>query len=127
MIFLGRTKKKKIIKIDGKGKKRLQGVLIAIFLVLLALIIRICYLQFIKGNNLKEMAVRNQLSSKTIEANRGTIYDSTGKVLAKSTDVDSVYINPSKLKYSDGTDVNKEARFFAFCNGCFRSTSVYRC
>lgn len=110
---MGRTKKK-IIKIDNKGRKRLQGVLIAILFIFLALIIRICYLQFIKGNSLKEMAVKNQLSSKTIEANRGTIYDSTGKVLAKSTDVDSVYINPSKLKYSDGTDVNKEILAHAF-------------
>lgn len=112
---MGRTKKK-IIKIDNKGKKRLQGVLIAILFIFLALIIRICYLQFIKGNSLKEMAVKHQLSNKTIEANRGTIYDSTGKVLAKSTDVDSVYINPSKLKYSDGTDVNKEILAHAFSN-----------
>lgn len=112
---MGRTKKKNI-KIDGKAKKRLQGVLIVILFIFLALIIRICYLQFVKGNSLKEMAVKHQLSNKTIEANRGTIFDSTGKVLAKSTDVDSVYINPSKLKYSDGTDVNKEILAHAFSN-----------
>ena len=37
--------------------------------------------------------------------NRGIIYDSKGKVLAISAEVDTVSINPTKLKYSSGDSV----------------------
>ena len=78
------------------------------------LIIRIGFLQFVQGSSLKESAVKNQLSSKTIEPSRGTIYDSTGKALAVSARVDTVSVNPTKLQYSDGTEVNKEILAHAF-------------
>ena len=84
------------------------------FILLILLVIRIGYLQFVQGAKLKEEATRKQLSSKTIAANRGTIYDSTGKALAISANVDTVSINPSQVKYSNKEEVNKEVLAHAF-------------
>ena len=109
-------RRKKIIKIDNKGKKKLFAYLSTCFIVLLLLILRIGYLQFVQGSSLKEQAVKNQLSSKTITPSRGTIYDSTGKALAVSARVDTVSVNPTRVQYSDGTEVNKEVLAHAFSN-----------
>ncbi len=107
-------RKRRIIKIDNLGKKKLAACLSVGFILLLLLIIRIGVLQFVQGANLKEIAVKNQLANKTITPNRGTIYDSTGKALAISAEVDTVSVNPTKIKYSDGTEVNKEILAHAF-------------
>ena len=107
-------RKRRIVKIDSMGKKRLFVCLFSAFALLLILIIRILFLQFVQGAELKEIAVRNQLSSKTIVPNRGTIYDSTGKALAISARVDTVSVDPSGVKYSNKEEVNKEILAHAF-------------
>lgn len=107
-------KKKANLKIDSLGQKKLRISMIVGFIILILLIIRIAFLQFVQGADLKENAVKNQLSSKTINPNRGTIYDSTGKALAISAKVDTVSVNPSQIKYSNGDEVNKEILAHAF-------------
>lgn len=107
-------RKRIINRLDNIGKKRLLICLIVGFILLFLLIIRIAFLQFVQGANLKEQATKNQLATKTIAANRGTIYDSTGKALAVSAHVDTITVNPSKVEYSDGTEVNKEILAHAF-------------
>lgn len=107
-------RKRRIIKIDNLGKKKLAACLSVGFILLLLLIIRIGVLQFVQGASLKETATKNQLASKTITPSRGTIYDSTGKALAISARVDTVSVNPTKVKYSDDTEVNKEILAHAF-------------
>ena len=101
-------RRKRIIKIDNKGKKKLIAYLAMCFIFLFLLTLRIGYLQFVQGAELKKQAVKNQLASKTIAPSRGTIYDSTGKALAASARVDTVSINPSRVQYSNGDEVNKE-------------------
>ena len=108
------VKKRKSFKIDGLGQKKLRICMSVGFMLLILLIIRIAFLQFVQGASLKEQAVKNQLSSKTITPSRGTIYDSTGNTLAISSKVDSVSVNPSKVKYSNGDEVNKEILAHAF-------------
>ena len=110
------SKNKKILKIDKSGLKKLRVSMVLGFLVFIALVVRIGYIQFVQGNYLKEQAIKNQLTSKTIEASRGTIYDSSGKVLAKSANVDTVYINPTELKANGNTEVNKELLAQTFSN-----------
>jgi len=107
-------RKKKNIKIDNSGLKKLRVCMATGFVLLMLLVIRIGYLQFIEGAELKEAATKKQLASKTIAANRGTIYDSTGKALAISAEVDTVSINPSQVEYSNGEEVNKEVLAHAF-------------
>ena len=109
-------RKRKTIKIDILGQKRLRLCMFIGFIFLTLLIVRIIFLQFIQGSKLKEMATKNQLANKTITPSRGTIYDSTGKALAVSAKVDTISLNPSRVKYSDGTDVNKEILAHAFSN-----------
>lgn len=107
-------RKKKNIKIDNLGLKKLRACMATGFILLMLLVIRIGYLQFVQGAKLKEEATRKQLASKTIAANRGTIYDSTGKALAISAEVDTVSINPSQVEYASGEQVNKEVLAHAF-------------
>lgn len=103
-----------VVKIDKKSQKKLRVCMAIGFIILLLLIIRIGFLQFIQGATLKEQATKNQLTNKTISANRGTIYDSTGKTLAISARVDTVSVNPSTVEYSNGDEVNKEILAHAF-------------
>lgn len=107
-------RKRTVVKLSNTGQKRLFICLSAGVILLVLLIIRIGFLQFVQGPDLKESAVKNQLSTKTIPASRGTIYDSTGKALAVSAYVDTITINPSKVEYSDGSEVNKEILAHAF-------------
>ena len=92
-------RRKKIIKINSINKKKLIAFLVIYFVLFILLIIRIGFLQLVQGSELKERAIKNQLSSKTIDPNRGSIYDTTGKALAISARVDNVSINPTKIDY----------------------------
>ena len=78
--------------------RRLRILMIVIFVLFFLLLFRIGYLQFVKGSYLKEMATKQQSTSRIINAKRGTIYDSTGTALAISADVDTITVNPDKLK-----------------------------
>ena len=107
-------RKQKVTKIDNSSQKKLRVCMGFAFLFLFLLVFRIAFLQFVEGAELKEKAVNNQLSSKTIAANRGTIYDSTGKALAISAGVDTVTINPTQIEYKNGEKVNKEILAHSF-------------
>ncbi|MNS57390.1 Stage V sporulation protein D [compost metagenome] len=71
--------------------------------ILLLLIARIAWLQFIDSSWLQEKVYRQQTINEIISPKRGNIYDSTGKALAISAAVDTITINPLKI-----TDEKKE-------------------
>lgn len=113
--------KGKIIPINKKAKednriqktvkvsiKRLKGFLVFIFIVFIALVARIGAIQFIDGTWLKERAYSQSTSSTVVSAKRGTIYDSNGKALAISAEVDTVSVNPEYLVVKEKGEVNKE-------------------
>lgn len=77
---------------------KLKIVILTIFILLLALIVRIGFLQFVNGKTLKQKASSQLYYTQTISANRGSIYDSTGTVLATSYAADNIIIVPSKIK-----------------------------
>jgi len=110
---------KKNVKISEENKKynlklKRRIIMISVFcaMVLIALIIRLFWIQFIDGSWLKEDAYKQQTINRIISPKRGTIYDSTGKTLAISAEVDTVTINPKKIKDknndADKTKVKKE-------------------
>lgn len=107
------TSKRKVVAISKPvaSKNLLIGMLF-IFILFIALLVRLAYLQFIQGGELKEAANRQQTTNRIVSAKRGTIYDSTGKALASSVPVDTVSINPSRiknnLKLKDKADKEKE-------------------
>ena len=77
--------------------RKLAGFLVLTFILFVFLIIRIGWIQFVDGANLKELASRQQTLNKIISPARGTIYDTNEKALAISAKVDTITINPSKI------------------------------
>ena len=106
---LNNYRKKKNIEntISPKKFKILTSV---VLFILLALILRIGFLQFVQGASLKESAYKQQTVNQLINPKRGNILDATGKTLATSAQVDTVSINPSKIKDSNNelTKIKKE-------------------
>lgn len=81
--------------------KRLKIMMLALFVVFLSLMIRIGWLQFVQGAELKEAASRQQTTNIVISPKRGTVYDTNGTALAISASVDTVSVNPSKIEDED--------------------------
>ena len=77
--------------------KKFRIVLASLLIIFLLLIIRLIWLQFVQGSDLKEQAYNQQTTDQIISTSRGTIYDSTGETLAISTPTDTVTINPKKI------------------------------
>ena len=95
-------------KVDNKNKKKKDDIsirykcfLMIVIILFCILIVRIAYLQSIKSSYLKEMAYQQLITNRIISTKRGTIYDSSGKPLALSAQVDTVSINPSKIQVND--------------------------
>ena len=80
---------------------RLRNGMIVIFLIMILLIVRLGWLQFVKGSWLKEQMYSQLITSRIISPKRGTIYDANGKELAISAEVDTVTINPNLIMVSD--------------------------
>ena len=90
-----KNKKLNNIKISSKKMFALAIVFILLFTLLLG---RIAWIQFVDGAWLKEKEYSQSTSSTLISAKRGTIYDSTGKALAISVEVDTISVNPELIK-----------------------------
>ncbi|MEI3355624.1 MAG: penicillin-binding transpeptidase domain-containing protein [Clostridia bacterium] len=84
--------------------KKLRVSLIVVLIIFVLLIGRIGFLQFVQGNYLKEQAYNQQTINQIISPKRGNIYDSTGKALAISAQVDTITINPQKIKKDSDED-----------------------
>ncbi len=83
----------------------------SIFSILLVLlVVRIAFLQFVDGEDLKRKAFSQQTINEIINPDRGNIYDATGKSLAISAKVDTVTIAPKELvkKTDEDTKAYKE-------------------
>ena len=99
-------KNKSDINVTNKiSKTKIIFVLITVFIFMIALIIRVGYLQFIDGEHLQTLATSQQTLTETISAKRGNIYSSTGTALAISYDTDKVYIDPSLIKDSSNKEI----------------------
>ena len=86
-----------MIKINISTKKRMRTILFIVFLVITILIGRLGYIQLIDGKKLSELAYEQQTLDRAINPKRGTIYDSTGQVLAQSSTVETVTVNPGNI------------------------------
>lgn len=87
--------------------KKLKNIFIVIILIFVLLLGRLGYLQFVQGGYLKELAYRQQSINQIISPKRGSIYDSTGNVLATSASVDTITINPKNIKDKKGDEETK--------------------
>lgn len=98
-----KTKKEKV---EGKSsnierKVRMKNAIFITWAILIALIFRIGYVQFVMGADLQEMVKAQQTLDRKINPKRGTIYDATGKILAVSSTVETVTVNPVNIPKQD--------------------------
>ena len=89
------------------GKKRIRNALIVCVLLFSLLSIRIGYIQFIQGEELKTLAYVQQTLDRKINPSRGTIYDRNGDVLAMSASVETITINPTNISADNKEKVAK--------------------
>lgn len=84
----------------GISSKKLKLIFIVVLLIFALLLGRLGFLQFVEGGHLKELAYNQQSINQIISPKRGNIYDSNGITLATSASVDTITINPAKIKDS---------------------------
>ena len=83
---------------DVGRKRRLRNMLLIIFVVQIALMVRIGFIQFVQGTELQAMAYSQQTLNRSINPKRGRILDRTGKVeLAVSASTETVSVNPTNI------------------------------
>ena len=106
-----KTNSQKVVKLNKNinsqnfiNTKKIKRIFIVIIIILVTLITRIGYLQFAKGEYLRNIAHQQQSINQIISPKRGNIFDSTGKILATSAAVDTITINPSKIKSSNESE-----------------------
>jgi stage V sporulation protein D (sporulation-specific penicillin-binding protein) len=86
--------------ISLKIKKRQIILLIIYFVVIVGLLGRVAYWQFVEGARLREEVYVQHNRGRIISPRRGTIYDRNGKELAISASVDTVWVNPGDIPNS---------------------------
>ena len=85
-------------------KRRTFLIILFVFIGFSAVVLRLVWWQIIKGSELAKTAKDMQTSDTVERANRGTIYDRNGKVLAESASVKTLVCNPKDIK--DNGDLN---------------------
>ena len=100
-------------QINKKGeisrKKRIKIALIITCIIFIGIIVRVGWIQFYQGTMLKQMAYLQQTLDRKISPKRGTIYDTTGKVvLATSSSVETVTVNPLNISSENKEKVAKK-------------------
>ena len=86
----------------------MKNEIIIVWLVLLALLFRIGWIQFAMGEELQSMAYVQQTLDRSINPRRGTIYDATGKtILAVSSTVETITVNPVNISNENKEKVAK--------------------
>lgn len=78
--------------------KRLLAVFMLVSFVFLIIIIRLAYLQLIKGSWLQSKAMEQWLRELPLNAERGEIKDSNGVVLATNYSTYDIYVRPSMVE-----------------------------
>ena len=90
-------------RLDGKSMRRITGLAIIFGIVTFVVLFgRLWQLQVVEHEKLENSAVSQQTREVTSSANRGTIYDANGDVLAISADVQNVILSPRDVAETVG-------------------------
>ena len=87
-----------------QSKKRSFATLIIFVVLLIALLFRCAWIQFVNGKELQISAIEQQTKDKTINSKRGIIYDRNGKILAQSASVELVSVSPREIAEAENAD-----------------------
>jgi len=105
--------KRENTKIDEKvsdisRKKRMKVWIFVACLIGVLFMGRIGWIQFVMGDELRQMAYTQQTLDRSVNPKRGTIYDATGKnILAISSTVNTITVNPTNISKNDKEKVSK--------------------
>ena len=98
-----------MIDIKLSSKKKMRNTLFIAFLIIICLVVRLGFIQFVQGSELSSLAYQQQTLDRKINPKRGTIFDATGeKVLAVSSTVETVSVNPGNINKEDKEKVSKK-------------------
>ena len=89
------------------AKKRIRNNFLILIIILMLLVIRIGWVQFVQGAELQELAYKQQTLDRAINPSRGTIYDRNGVELAVSATVETVTVNPMNIESENKEKVAK--------------------
>ena len=89
------------------AKKRIRNNFLILTIILMLLMIRIGWIQFVQGAELQELAYKQQTLDRAINPSRGTIYDRNGVELAVSATVETVTVNPMNIESENKEKVAK--------------------
>ncbi|MBE7031925.1 MAG: stage V sporulation protein D [Ruminococcaceae bacterium] len=81
-----------------KQKKRIMLLLFLVVVIFFALLVRVAWLQIVRGEWLSSAAREQQTSDNTISPERGLIYDRNMKVLATNLSVETISITPKNVR-----------------------------
>ena len=93
---------------SNNSKRNLILILGIVFAFLLLLVIRLGWIQIVKGSTYSEKAVEQQTRDTPIEAERGTIYDRNGNELAVSVTCYTIWVRPADVKKTEEKDAAKQ-------------------
>ena len=116
MVKIAKISKKRVGEIQSPASlteyrnKRLRRIMLLVFFLFFALVIRIAYIEFVKGEEYTASMTAQLSTSRTISTKRGKIYDTTGKALALSAKVDTVTINPTLICVKNSDSAVAEAK-----------------
>lgn len=88
---------------SNASKKRLLVAFIIVIIISFALIIRLGYIQIVKGEELKKGALEQWTKGIEIKAKIGVIYDRNGKELAISVSSHTVWASPANIVDAQNT------------------------
>lgn len=88
-----------------KHKKRVFVLLICVFIGLFIVTLRLFWVQIVKGDYYQNLAYKQQTKDRTVEASRGTIYDSKGNILAISVSSNTLTIAPTNLEDEQKSEI----------------------
>ena len=94
-----------ILQTGLKVKKKIAIVCVVVTVLLVALLIRVAWIQFVRGDEYTQLAYEQQNSGRTIPAVRGPITDSEGNILAISVTARQVSVNQTMIK-TQGENLN---------------------
>jgi stage V sporulation protein D (sporulation-specific penicillin-binding protein) len=86
-------------------RRRITGLFFVLFFVFVFLLLRLAYLQIIRGTWYQHKALENRIREIVVEPERGVIYDRNGKELAVSVSAEACYAIPAEVKKSGKSDI----------------------
>ena len=81
-------------------KKRMKLITLFFLVGVLVLLVRLAWIQFVRGEEYSQMAAEQQTRDSVISAKRGSIYDRNLKILAQSASAERVTLNPQEIAKS---------------------------